>query len=67
MKKKYYWMLYSYNNIPCTYRIFNETVTDKHPFELMSMFSKNVSMNMVLNNWREISKKEYDLKIKLSK
>ena len=66
-KKKYYWMFYSHNNIPRTYRIYNETVTGNHPFEIMARFPQSVQMNMVLENWKEISKEEYDLKIKLNK
>lgn len=62
--KKYYWMLYSHNNVPGTYRIYNEVVTDKHPFEIMAKFVNSVFMNMVLENWKEITKEEFDLHIK---
>lgn len=66
-KKKYCWMLYSHNNVPMTYRIYSELVTQEHPFVIMSRFTKDIMMNMVLENWKEISKEEYDLWIKSNK
>lgn len=59
-EKKYYWMLYSHNNIPGTARIYNEVITQEHPFLIMNKFVKSVHMNMVLDNWEEITSKEVD-------
>ena len=63
---KYYWLVYSHNNAGGG-KTYVEDVTWIHPFEYMDAFIKNtnsdrsVVRNIALFNWKEITKKEFDL------
>ncbi len=66
--RKYYWLVYSYNNAGGS-KTHSEAAIYNHPFEYMNnirgLDGRNVSINITLINWKEISKKEYDLFKKL--
>jgi hypothetical protein len=66
--KKYYWLIYSYNNAGGG-KTLSEEVTTKHPFEFMNENrgeqGRMVVYNISLVNWKEITKPEFDLFQKL--
>jgi hypothetical protein len=62
-RKKYYWLVYSYNNWGDG-KTYAERVTDKHPFEFMTaergVRGRLAVYNITLMNFKEITKSEFD-------
>lgn len=57
--EKYYW--FSYYKITKFGSVFEEDVTNEHPFKIMDSIRKSCdSCNLTLINFREINKEEYD-------
>ena len=63
-RKKYYWMVWSRSSIITGGYMNNSTeaVTDRHPFLVMRDVTDGGKIkNTVLDNWKEITLKEYNL------
>ncbi len=59
MEPKYYWINYSIHTADHSSQ-YDECI-DVHPFNYLQETMKSTTKKVVINNWKEISKEEYDM------